>query len=530
LAVADQKRREFEQKVAAARAHRMPVLGAGSATPPIAVTSEVIDEIRTQQRFNVLKPWLDAYLLAEQSPEHAEELARMVSEREEGASETKELLTSPGMRSPSGGPDSPLQIAERLIARLNLDAPAGGQERSLVAVAVRQGRLAGERDVDRVLAGELPAATTTRPKPRASGSGPGFTLRDAVDRYLTDRSVRPKTAADVRTTLNLFEQTVGNKRLADLSRADFANFIEELAQKQVGGRSRDSISRMISPSTVQKRLRFLHTVIGHAIQKDLHAGGNPASGFNISAWVKAQDRSLMPEKRPFGVAELNLVFQHPWFTGCESAQRCHHPGSHRLPGVHYWAPIVALFSGCRAAELGGLKLSEVQLDGQFPHLHIRDNEYRPTKEGYARLVPVLDALLKIGFEEYVARVRATGADRLFPDWLPPQQSGGFNKDDARWSNAGPIRAFNRTVIEASLGGGMTPGARRDVTFHGFRGAFKSMLGLTRHGVAPNVINEVVGHAKSGMDKHYIKTVPLEETYPSVKGCNYPGLVIPPAPL
>ncbi len=529
LVEAEAKRQEYNQRLAGARSGRRDEV---RETMPLAslrpVTKDTLADVTRQQRFLVLRPWLDAYLLAEQSAEHAEELARMRHERELSASDTRELLTSPGRRSANPRYESPLQIAERVIEELNLDAPTGSTERSLVAVAVRQGRIAGERDIDRVLAGDLPAAQPAGSSKHASAVS-GATLRDAVDRYLSERSLRPKTARDVHASLQLFEEAVGNKRLADLTRADFAQFIEELAKKQVGGRSKDSVPRMISPGTVQKRIRFLHTAIGHAIQRGMHAGGNPAANFDISAWVKGPDKSLMPDRRPFGVAELNLVFQHPWFTGCESASRTHAAGTHRLAGVHYWAPVVALFTGCRAAELGGLTLNEVHLEAEFPHLHIRDNEHRPTKEGYARFVPILDALLAAGFADYVERVRNGGADRLFPDWIPPRQSGSFDKDDARWSNAGPIRAFNRTVITSALGSRMNPGARRDVTFHSFRGAFKSMLGLSRHGVAPNVINEVVGHAKSGMDKHYIKTVPLEETYSSVRMCNYAGLALPPAP-
>jgi hypothetical protein len=38
----------------------------------------------------------------------------------------------------------------------------------------------------------------------------------------------------------------------------------------------------------------------------------------VDTWVQAQDPAIMRQKRPFSVGELNLIFQHPWFTGCES--------------------------------------------------------------------------------------------------------------------------------------------------------------------------------------------------------------------
>ena len=74
-----------------------------------------------------------------------------------------------------------------------------------------------------------------------------------------------------------------------------------------------------------------------------------------------------------------------------------------------------------------------------------------------------------------------------------------------------------------------PDARLEVTFHSFRGAFKSMLGLKRHNVPPNVINEVIGHSKSEMDKRYVSVVPLEETYSAIHATGWPELIIPDAP-
>jgi integrase len=285
---------------------------------------------------------------------------------------------------------------------------------------------------------------------------------------------------------------------------------------------------MISPGTVKKRLGFLRTAINHAIDCDMHIGGNPAAGIPVGKLVKPQDPRVMPKKRPFKVDELNLIFGHPWFGGCLSSERSHEPGEVRLTGAHYWAPIVALFTGCRASELGGLRLSEIHLSGSIPHCDIRDNDYRRTKKGYARVVPLLDGLLELGFAEYVNALRNRGDDRLFPDWKSPKRTGDFKKDDAAWSNASVIRAFNRTVIQHRLGELLPCGARREVTFHSFRGAFKSMISRSRFGVNINVINDVMGHAKLKDDPRYVH-VPIEESHEALHACRWDDLVLPEAP-
>jgi integrase len=285
----------------------------------------------------------------------------------------------------------------------------------------------------------------------------------------------------------------------------------------------------MAAQTVKKRLGFLNAAINAAMDRREYAGTNPASAIKVDAYVVKPDLAIVPKKRRFKIGELNALFQHPWFTGCKSAAVTHQAGGFRLAGAEYWAPMVALWTGCRASELGGLRLAEILIDDPYPHFVIRDNQYRRTKGGYARDVPILDALIEHGFRDYLDRIRAMGADRLYPDWTSPKRTGDWNKDDAAWSNAKIIRAFNRTVIPAALQDVLIDGARREVTFHSFRGAFNALLASADYRLHPNLINEVIGHAKMQLDGRYIGDVPLDETYPAVKGCVYNGLVLPTAP-
>lgn len=116
--------------------------------------------------------------------------------------------------------------------------------------------------------------------------------------------------------------------------------------------------------------------------------------------------------------------------------------------MHYWVPILAMHTGCRAGELGGLCVSEVRLDHQHPHLVIQDNRYRTTKGSYRRNIPILDVLLEHGFGDFVERVAKAGHDRLFPDWKAP--AGRVDASATAWSNGSLIRAFSRTVIWQQL--------------------------------------------------------------------------------
>lgn len=524
---AAERQREFEQLVAAARGV-LHVPAARLARRSLrTVTKDVIADIKAFHHATTARPWIQAYVHSEQDAEEAEHFQRMIDDRELFAERRKHLLMAQGARARRAAETAPIDVAEEHIESLGLDAPPGSPERSMISIAVREGILAGEQDIDRVIQGEMPQLPQV-PSLRRAEEQSGPTLRDAVDRYLADTKVTPKTEHEIKTSLQLFETMIGHKELAELQRRDFTDFVVQLATKQIGGRSEGSIPRMIGPGTVKKRLGFLRTAINHAIECEMSVGGNPAAGIKIGGRVRAPDPAIMPKKRPFKVSELNLVFEHPWFTGCLSRNRSHEAGEVRLTGAHYWAPVVALFTGCRAAELGGLKLNEIHLSGPHPHIHIRDNEYRRTKGGYARFVPLLDALLELGFGEYVEAIRARGNDRLFPDWQSPKSTGNFDKDDAAWSNASVIRAFNRTVIKHRLGEVLPADARREVTFHSFRGAFKSMISRSRFGININAINDVIGHAKLREDPRYVD-VPIEESHEALHACRWDDLVVPSAP-
>ena len=329
-----------------------------------------------------------------------------------------------------------------------------------------------------------------------------------------------KPASEVELSLSLFEKIVGSKALGALSRSDFSRYVEHLANQVVGGKSEGSIVRSASAQTVKKRLGILRAAINFAIDRDWFSGSNPASGVKVDAFVRKPDKALMPDKRGFKIAELNSLFAYPWFTGCKSAAETHLVGDHRLSGAEYWVPIVALYTGCRASELGGLRVAEVILDDTHPHFLIRANTYRSIKNAEARNVPMLDALMKLGFADYVVRIKDSGADRLFPDW---HKGAG---DSSGWGNSKLIRSFNRTVIPTALKGTLSPDARTEVTFHNLRSAFKTMLVSQDQGIHPNIINDVIGHAKGEMDSRYVGSLPIEVTYSAIHMCDYKGLVLP----
>jgi integrase len=514
---------EFEQKLAAASGTGTLRLATSLPSSPSllrTVTQADLDELSERYRQLEVAPLERAHILADSSPKHAEEYERMVYDLELYAEEASDALSARGLT--NSRHDTPAEIAVWVIQNEGWDAPAGSLAFGAVAGSIRAGIHRGRTDNQALLTGNavprLPIA------PQASCNVP--TLAEAVTTYLKQRDLPIRTATEVQSSLRIFEGLIGNKRLDTLTRRDFQQYAEHLASQIIGGKTAGSVTRQASHATLRKRIGLLRAVINHAIQTDKFAGPNPASGINVDAYAARSNKAVMPEKRRFKIDEMNLIFKHPWFTGCASPSRSHQRGDYRLTGSEYWVPVVAAYTGCRASELGGLMLDEVRLDGDHPHLVIRDNKWRRTKKGEARNVPVLDALMELGFADYVERLRKDGAERLFPDWMAPSGKGSKRNDDKQWSNGKIIRAFNRTVIRQMLGHQLAAGARLEVTFHGFRGAFKAMLGHSDYKLHPNIIHEVVGHEKEGMDAIYVGEIGIDETYPAIRACRHKGLVIP----
>lgn len=512
----------FRAKVALAIGSRVsePVISSemGSGGVPRQLTAGILNQVEADFAEAAFRRWRRLHAVAELGEREREEFQREVDLREQEAESIRAILIDGEVARDPRLPDI-AEAAARVAIENNLDVDSA-DAMAVLRSAVRKGMLAGERRVDGLLrSGEgalVQPEDSSLPK-----------LQEVIDVYMASKD-RPRTVAEIREVGSALVALVGNVSVADVKSSHIRNFLKGQAARQVGGKDPKSVVRPLSPATLQKKLALIRAAFAFSIERDELPIANPASGIDVSAFAQTVSTAAMPDKRPFSLGELQKVFAHPWFTGCVSVRDIYAPGSHRLDGMHFWVPVVAALTGMRAGELGGLKVDEIAFDDQYPHIVVQSNEFRPTKTGKSRRVPILDALADIGFCDWVESARKSGRERLFDDWLPPRKAA-FKAGEASWSNGAVIRAFNRNVVPTALGKAPDGRVRLDVTFHSFRGAFKSMLGLQRHGLPTNFINEVIGHAKSALDERYVGVIPIEETYPAVRACGYSGLTLPRLP-
>jgi integrase len=490
---------QFDRLVAEAISANAPVIVPRSREFSAAALAEVSSYIRER----LISEWRQMILHAEISQEDAEylemRLDRIVS-RPAHTDEMTELLNG-----------SPRDRAAEINASWGFGLDENSSEFAELVRAVKDGCVTGRRGVQDLFEGKsLPDEPTSTLIKRFGTKARRSTKRfsELATEHRKTGSFAQSTRVKMERAHDLFLKTVGDKPIGDITRDDVRSFLDTLSRQKVAGKA-------ITRETMQSYLTQISSPLSWAIERGWMQEPNPAKGFKLNHW--ASSANPIERRRRFTVGELNSLFAHPWFGGCEGPSdiACHKPGPHLLSDMRYWAPVVALYTGARAAELAGLKLTEIKLDDAHPHILIQANEYRGIKSGVDRHVPILDALLSLGFADYIARVKATGSNRLFPDWEKPKSG--------KWASAKWIKSFNRTVIPAVFTEAAKRGHKSPLVFHSFRGAFKMLLlnAGKRH-----LANAIIGHVQDELDKSYLGQMTPVETYAEFRAVDFVGLKVP----
>lgn len=175
----------------------------------------------------------------------------------------------------------------------------------------------------------------------------------------------------------------------------------------------------LAPNTLRGYLVNLSAVMNFARLQLRAIDTNPVNGL-----IPKRDNQI--ERRGFTKGELDLVF-----AGL-AAQR-------EVDSAHYWVPAVLTFSGCRANEICQLRTEEIAVTEDGIHyldltLFAKDGRRiqgkRLKNQASARAVPIHSELIKAGFLNFVARRRAAGDERLFPE-LTPNTFGTYSHEVSR---------------------------------------------------------------------------------------------------
>ncbi|MEG3086841.1 DUF6538 domain-containing protein [Sphingomonas sp. PB4P5] len=520
LAQAAIEEQKFDSMVALALGHSVVtgVQGLQSVTTAPRVLDEVaLADLSRSIRDGLCRSWREDILAAQTSSDRLEDLERRLERVNEATARHDDIGLILGGSSVD-------ERARRANDFLNFRVDERSAYFGELKMAIRDGLTQARQDIQSMFLGKsLPddsgsslVRTFASPSMKTSTQRK---LSEVAKKQFAVKNLAPKTVQKYKRAYECFIEAVGDKPIDQIFQSDIHRFLEVVTLREVGIGSKNA--RPITRTTVQSYLTPVSSLLTLAKGRGWRSGPNPASEVDLSAWVAQPNLLATPNKRRLLESELNVLFAHPWFAGCKSRRLSYSPGSVILDDMRYWAPVIALFTGARAAELGGLKLSEVHL-GNAPHIVLQPNEYRRTKGGYSRIVPILDALLELGFAAYFDRVSSGGGDRLFPDWDCPRDRLNDSDDLSRWANGKWVRAFNRTLMPSLFP--LAPNETRSaVTFHSLRGSFKKLL--EDHGGGKKA-NAIVGHIHDDLDRRYIGFFSAEDLHEEFHGARFKNIIVP----
>ena len=169
----------------------------------------------------------------------------------------------------------------------------------------------------------------------------------------------------------------------------------------------------ITQKTLDEYVGCIKTVFAEALRKG-DILGNIVGAVD---WPVSHNQAQTKKYAPFSVEQINAIFHAPLYTGCiDDGRNYNKVGSNHPRRIRFWLPLLALFTGARINEICQLHTDDVQEKNGVPFISINeeDEKHVKTKAGI-RQIPIHSELIKIGFLDFVAEIRAKGERLLFPE-------------------------------------------------------------------------------------------------------------------
>ncbi|OYX60596.1 MAG: hypothetical protein B7Y89_15870 [Novosphingobium sp. 32-60-15] len=341
-----------------------------------------------------------------------------------------------------------------------------------------------------------------------------------------------------RRIMQTFAWITGDKALGDYNHLDVIDFKEGLQslpgnfafgtlhQKGPMARPFADVSAEIATSGALKNAKRRKAV---TVNRDMSTMATVSMQLTKTAWktgtanvivldfkagrtAEANKNSSLDLRPPWKRAHLQELFSSPLFTGCDghlNRLRSSGRGARVYHDAAYYAPLFWYYTGACREEICGLEVNDVIVDSPVPHVWIRDNLTRgrdgemagEKREARNRLLPIPKELLRLGFVDYHAAIKAEGHAALFPElYVNPEKRGGAFFYDRAWQH---MVNYIGTQMAIPVN---ADGKRSDI--HSIRSLVSSCFEVD--GINDNIRADIMGHARQGTNgKHYSKRIETE---------------------
>lgn len=359
----------------------------------------------------------------------------------------------------------------------------------------------GERDLGDY-AGRPADPVVTRPQATPEVAKPGETVMELFERYAKEnlKGITEAALAQARRDIGTFVELVGadfpvskiDKKAAREWKGLLLEYPVKAAETAIfrgmsfreiieANRRAEQPRRTITPKTVNRYMAGLGAFCNWLAAHD-YIAANPFTDMYLRVdKTKKTTKTFTPEQR-------SILFGSPLFTGCKDDATWHVPGGHLIRDHRYWLPFVMTYSGARPGEIAQLLVDDVrQMHGVWV-MHITDegdDEKRVKTRGSFRVVPIHSELVRMGFIEHVAKMRAAGERRVFPE----------AERNSRGQIAGKFeKKFGIYLVKLGLKEG------RGLSLYSFRHGFADAM--RQAGYMDAEFGFVMGHSAASMTERY----------------------------
>lgn len=341
---------------------------------------------------------------------------------------------------------------------------------------------------------------------------------ECIEFYLDEQAWGDDSVEQVRTAIRLFDFACGgNASIDDLNQTHvdaFHTLCKNMPNRW--GKTADELARGLpasvdyaaklkadgqghrigfSKKTIDKHATWIKAVLRFADNDGADSGNRPARSLNfdtdrirIGAKKENAGKRARDLRSNWTLQEVERLLAAPIWWGCAGLDQRFEAGEEIYHDAWYWLGLMYILYGGRSSELAGLPLADIVEDAPIPYFRVDYTDLRALKNVQSiRSLPIHPELLRLGFVEYVAAMRALGHKMLFPELHSPKSksfaSTYYRSVFVKWRNwAFPNGAEWRHEAR---------GAIKDKDVHSFRGVASSLM--KDAGVLDSVRFDIIGH-------------------------------------
>ena len=303
-------------------------------------------------------------------------------------------------------------------------------------------------------------------------------LQQIIEEYIQEHLAlgkwTEKTRIDVESCLVIFHEIVGNKSINSLERKDMVNFLEKLTKLPANMKKKPEYknktilqilnmkgSEPMSTRTINKYVSRVGALMIYCVRQG-YIDRNPVEGLSLARNVSAEE-----ERSAYSIDDLTKLISTLAEVKKDAPER-------------FWVPYIGMYSGARQNEICQLYVADVvEVDSIWCFDINGDKDKRLKNFASKRMIPIHPKLIDLGFLEYVEKLKASGAVRLW-ERLPAGRDG-YSYLFGKW-----YQRHNRLFL--------TQDKRK--CFHSLRHTLADTL--KQAGVAEGVIAEILGHSNDSI--------------------------------